>query len=173
VEPVVGVRTFLFNPNGVELSFRGLLMSTYRQILYHIVFSTKHRTPCLTTECRPELFAYTWGILRNKNCHLYRINGVDDHIHILTDLHPTIAIASLIKDIKVSTSTWIKQSGKFPSFRGWQTGYGAFTLAWRDLNDLIDYVKGQEEHHKTVSFIEEFRRLIEEAGLEFDERDME
>ncbi len=73
-------------------------MSTYTQILYQIVFSTKKRERTLTKSNRTELFQYMWGVLKEKNCHLYRINGVEDHLHIVTHLHPTIALASLIKD---------------------------------------------------------------------------
>ena len=76
------------------------LMSTYTQILYQIVFSTKHRKPTLIKQNREELFRFIWGILEKKNCHLYRINGVEDHIHVLTHIHPTVSLSSLIKDKK-------------------------------------------------------------------------
>ena len=73
-------------------------MSTYTQILYQIVFSTFNRDHTLVNPKRSELFKYIWGILRNKNCHLYRINGVADHVHIVTHIHPLIALSSLVKD---------------------------------------------------------------------------
>ncbi len=88
-------------------------MSTYSQIMYQIVFSTKRREPVLTKGKRPELFKYIWGILKNKKCHLYRINGVQDHLHIATHLHPTVALASLVKDIKVASSK-SKKGNCFP-----------------------------------------------------------
>jgi len=84
------------------------------------VFSTKHREKCLSKGNRPELFKYIWGILENKKCHLYRINGVEDHIHIITHLHPTLALASLIKDIKIASSKHIKENRLFPNFSSWQ-----------------------------------------------------
>src|SRR3990172_2836421 len=91
-------------------------MSTYTQILYHIVFSTKDREPCLDADNRPNLFRDIWGIINKHHCHLYRINGVQDHIHILSSLHPTVALADLVKNIKLGSSSWIKESGAFPLF---------------------------------------------------------
>lgn len=75
-------------------------MSTFTQILYHIVFSTKNRERTLSVEKRPDIFKYIWGVIQNKKSHPYWINGVEDHLHIATHIHPTIALAPLIKDIK-------------------------------------------------------------------------
>ncbi|MFD1141529.1 transposase [Larkinella insperata] len=95
----------------------------YWQILYQIVFGTKYRKPT-TNEA---LYRYIWGVLENKNCRLFRINGVGDHVHILCDLHPAVALANLVKDVKAGSSIWMKQSGLFPDFEGWAVGYSAFT----------------------------------------------
>ena len=87
-------------------------MSTFTQIYYHFVFSTKDRLPALRPEKREDLYRYTWGILKNKNYHLYRIGGVEDLVHILTSLHPTVCLADLAKDIKISTSQSLLPFGK-------------------------------------------------------------
>ena len=145
-------------------------MSTYTQILYQIVFSTKKRERTLTKSNRTELFQYMWGVLKEKNCHLYRINGVEDHLHIVTHLHPTIALASLIKDLKLASSAHIRENKLFPNFDGWQVGYSAFTYTIKEKNRLIEYVKNQEEHHKTKTFREELIELLKEHGIEFDEK---
>ena len=100
-------------------------MSSYRQILYHLVFRTKYSYKTLNPIYAKELFAYVSGFVKNKNCVLYRINGVENHLHILCDLHPSIALADFIRDLKTSTSIWLKQSGKFPGFHGWAEGYSA------------------------------------------------
>ena len=142
----------------------------YTQILYHIVFSTKNREKVLIKEKREDLFKYTWGILKNHKCHLYRINGVDDHIHILSNLHPTIALSDLIKDIKVASSIWIKENNIFPKFNGWQKSYGGFTYSFDTKDILINYVKNQEEHHKTITFEEEFISLLNEHGIDYDKK---
>lgn len=94
-------------------------MKTYTQILYQIVFSTKERKPILLKENRRELFKYIYGIVENKKCHVYRIGGVEDHLHIVTHLHPSVALASLVKDIKVSSSIFIKEKELFAGFTGW------------------------------------------------------
>lgn len=145
-------------------------MSTYIQSIYHIVYSTKHRDPCLAGPNRVHLYKYIWGTLNNKKCHLYRIGGVEDHIHILTHLHPTIALSALIKDIKMASNGFIKKQKLFPHFRGWQEGYGAFSCSFDQKNQLIEYVKAQEEHHKKVSFRDEFIALLNENGIDFEEK---
>jgi len=145
-------------------------MSTYTQILYHIVFSTKNRQYNLESERRQDLFRYIWGVIKSKNSHLYRINGVEDHLHILTSLHPSVCLADFVKDIKVSTSKWIKDEKVFTDFTHWQDGYSAFTHSINEKDSLIGYIKGQEIHHKKVLFIDELRQLLKRMGIEFDEK---
>jgi len=145
-------------------------MSTYTQILYQLVFTTKDRKDTLYEEGQEKLFRFIWGILKNKNCHLYRINGTENHLHIVTHVHPMIAPALLIKDIKLATSEFIKAEKLFASFDGWQDGYGAFTYAFSAKDNLIEYVKNQKAHHKMISFSDEYIKLLIEHGIEFDER---
>jgi len=95
---------------------------------------------------------------------------MEDHLHILTDIHPSIALADFIRDIKVSTSIWMKNSGYFPAFEGWSEKYGAFTCSYLDVGDIIEYIKNQQEHHKKKSFIDEYRLLLIESGIAFDEK---
>ncbi|REA57894.1 IS200/IS605 family transposase [Dyadobacter luteus] len=145
-------------------------MNTYTQILYQIVFSTKNRERVLTENNRPQLFKYIYGLLKNKNCHLYRLNGVEDHIHILTGLHPSVSLSSLVKDIKIGTSLYIKENRLFAGFTYWQEGYGAFTYSVRDRDMLIEYVKNQVEHHKKLTFRDEFIAMLNEHQIVFDEK---
>ncbi len=142
----------------------------YRQIFYQIVFGTKHRRPTINNEFEKELYKYIYGIIKNKKCKLYRINGIEDHIHIMSDLHPTICLSDYVKDIKVASSIWMKESGKFPAFEGWQDKYGAFTYSVREKDMIINYIKNQKEHHKKESFYDEFKRLLIENEIEFDEK---
>jgi len=102
---------------------------SYRQIFYQIVFGTKHRLPTIPESHSTELYRYISGVIKNKNCRLYRINGAEDHIHIFSDLHPTICLSDYVKDIKVSSSLWMKSDGNFPKFEAWQEGCGAFTYS--------------------------------------------
>jgi len=145
-------------------------MSTYTQIIYQIVFSTKNRERTLTKSTRDDLYKYIWGLLKNKNCHLYRIGGIEDHIHILTHLHPSVALASIVKDIKMASSQYIKENKLFNNFNGWQDGYGAFTYSIKEKDNLIEYVKNQEQHHSTKSFKEEYLALLKEHQIEFNEK---
>ena len=145
-------------------------MSSYRQHLYHIVFRTKDSLPTIKQDHVNELYAYITGIIKHKNSHLYRINGVENHLHILTDMNPSIAPIDFIKDIKVATSIWMKSSNFFPAFKGWAVGYGSFTCSFKDIDRLIDYIKNQQEHHKKISFEEEFRKLLLEYGITPDDR---
>ena len=145
-------------------------MSTFTQIYYHITFSSKNREPVFDKARRNEMLKYIWGILDNKKCHLYRINAVDDHVHLLTSVHPTVDLASLIRDIKTSSSAWIQRENIFPAFTHWQDGYGAFTKSNADKERVIAYIKGQEEHHKRVSFADELKQLLTEEGVVFDEK---
>jgi len=145
-------------------------MPTYRQILYQIVFGTKYRNNTLKYSHQKEMYKYIWGIFKNKKCFLYKIGGTENHIHLISDLHPSIPLADLIKDIKLATSEWIKEKGIYRNFDGWQDGYGAFTYSIKEKMSLIKYVENQKEHHKKETFEEEFKRLLEEHGIEFDER---
>lgn len=146
------------------------MMSTYTQIIYQIVFATKRRIPALTKPNRAELLMYIAGVLQKKKCHVYAVNGVEDHVHIVCSLHPTVALSDLVKDIKLSTTVLIKEKLLFQNFPGWQDGFGAFTYAREQKERVINYVLNQEEHHRKKTFIEEYKEALTEAGVEFDEK---
>ena len=101
---------------------------------------------------------------------MYRINGVEDHIHIITHLHPSFSLAGLIKDLKISSNGFIKEHKLFPDFQAWQSGYGAFTYHIEAKDNLIEYVKNQEQHHRKVDYVTELKDLLIEHGIEFDEQ---
>jgi len=144
-------------------------MNSYRQIIYHIVFLTKKRTPSIEERYCHDLYRYIGGIIKKRSSIHYEINGVADHIHILSDLHPSIALADLIKEIKVATSSWLKQSGKFPLFDGWQGGYGAFTYSIKEKSTLVRYIQNQKIHHRTESLEAEYTRLLKEHEINYDD----
>lgn len=145
-------------------------MSTYTQILYQIVYSSKNQKRSLLKENRQDLFKYMWGILQNNKCHLYRLNGVEDHLHIITHLHSSVALSNLVKDLKLASTEFIKSNNLFPQFNGWQNGYSAFTYSIDSKNSLVEYVKNQEEHHKNVTFKAELKPLLKEHRIPFDEK---
>ncbi|GEP45125.1 IS200/IS605 family transposase [Brevifollis gellanilyticus] len=142
-------------------------MPTYTDITYHIVFGTKNRIPALDKPRRDDLYRLIWGIAEERDCHVYRIGGVEDHLHLLTSLHPTIALANLVKEIKTASSSWIKGQHVFPAFDYWQEGYGAFALSADARPALIEYIKGQEQHHARESYVQELQRMVRTVGLEW------
>ncbi|HEY2415768.1 MAG TPA: IS200/IS605 family transposase [Pirellulaceae bacterium] len=141
------------------------------RVLIHIVFSTKNREPLLRDKSiRGELHAYTLTILNSLECPSLEINSVADHIHILCVLSRKIALMNLIEGIKTSTSKWIKTKGR--DYRGfhWQRGYGAFSVSESKAPEVKRYIQRQEEHHRRLTYQDEFRALCDKHGLPIDER---
>ena len=95
---------------------------------------------------------------------------MEDHLHIITHLHPSVALSSLVKDIKVASSLYIKEHNLFENFTSWQEGYGAFTYSIKEKDRLIEYVKNQEAHHSIKTFKQEYIELLTEHEIEFDEK---
>ncbi len=108
--------------------------------------------------------------MKNKRCHLYQIGGVEDYLHIINSLHPSISLVSLVKDIKLGSTSFIKEKKIFPYFNGWQDGYGAFTYSLGAKNNLIEYVKNQEAYHYKKTFKDELIELSQEHNVEYDEK---
>lgn len=143
-------------------------MGTYTQILYQIVFSTKYRQKVLLKPHREKIYAYMSGILRNKKCRPYIINGIEDHVHIITHIHPTVNLSSLIKSIKISSHEYIDKNHLVHNFPGWQNGYGAFTYSQEALQNLVRYVENQEVHHHGIVFETEFITMQDEHEIGYD-----
>lgn len=138
-------------------------------VVVHLVFSTKRRRPILNPDTRPRLHAYLANIARNCGCEAYRVGGVADHVHLAIRLSRTCTLAHLVETLKTSSSRWVKSlSAEFSEF-SWQRGYGSFSVGPADLPALCNYIEGQEEHHRTTTFQEEFRRFLRKYGVEFDE----
>jgi putative transposase len=145
-------------------------MSTYTQILYHVVFTTKDRQPVIADSRCDDLYRYLNGVIKNNHSRPVWTIGVKNHAHILLSMHPTAALAELLKDVKVASSIWVKENIVFPNIVGWQDGYGAFTYSLRDEPELIAYLKRQDGHHRKVTFEEEYRKLLLGAGVKLDGR---
>ena len=146
------------------------MVQSLADIVLHIVFSTKERKPWIDAMNEPELHAYICGICRNLNCPVIKINGVEDHIHVLLSLSRNIAISKLIAEIKSNSSRWIKtKDRKFREF-SWQGGYGAFSVSRPQINGAIKYIEKQKEHHKTQIFKEEFLTMLKMGQIQYDEK---
>ncbi|MGA0333603.1 MAG: IS200/IS605 family transposase [Kiritimatiellia bacterium] len=140
------------------------------KILLHIVFSTKDRAPCLTTNLRPALHAYMATLARNQGCECYRANGIEDHVHLAIGLARTITVADLVKELKTESNKWLKNEDKTLSHFSWQKGYGVFSLGASQLPDLLGYIDNQETHHQKVTFKDEYRIFLKKYEIEYDER---
>lgn len=141
------------------------------RLIHHIVFGTKRREPVIPSDRKRELYAYLYGILRNHKCEVIRINGVSDHVHILTDIHPNVAIADLVKDLKQMSSLWMKEHEGFGGFKGWAAGYFAATLGEDGVRQCRDYIINQERHHSSTDYLSELRHITSAHGMMWDERD--
>ncbi|MBN2037210.1 MAG: IS200/IS605 family transposase [Chitinispirillaceae bacterium] len=140
------------------------------QVLIHIVFSTKNRVPLIPTEVDAELYAYLGQICNNHKCPSILINGVANHIHILCGLSRIITIADIVEELKTGTSKWLKTKSPNLAKFSWQNGYGVFSVDWRNASYVKSYIAGQKEHHAKVTFQDEYRRLLHEFNISFDER---
>ena len=139
-------------------------------VIVHLVFSAKDRQPLLGPSIRPALHAYLATVARNAGCECYRVGGVADHVHLAIRFSRTLTIADLVEELKTSSSKWLKtQSPELAAF-SWQRGYGAFSVGPSELDGLRVYIDGQEEHHRTRTFQEEYRALLTKYGIDFDER---
>ena len=128
--------------------------------LMHVV-CTKEMKIVLNQDSKTEMFKYIWGIITNYNCRLYRINGIGNHIHMLIGIHQSVSLMDLMREIKRSSSVWLKDSGKSPNFNGWSREYATFSVSWTKKDRVIEYIRNQEVHHKQVSFDDEFKGLLE------------
>ena len=140
------------------------------QIYIHLVYSTKHRRTWLDPDLRPNVYAYKGRILRNRKCSPILINGVEDHVHLLFRQSKGHTIEALTRDLKSESSKWLKNSRDGFADFAWQGGYAAFSVSPSKLDDARDYIARQEEHHRTMTFQEELRILLDKHGIEYDER---
>ncbi len=138
--------------------------------LIHLVFSTKERRPLLEDTVRQELHNYAGGILKDLDSPAIIMNSVPDHVHILFNLHRTKALADVVMETKRGTSKWIKTKGNQFTLFQWQNGYGAFSISQSAVDDVLAYIRNQAEHHRKVSFQDEFRTFLKRYEIEFDER---
>ena len=140
------------------------------QILVHLIFSTKNREPLLPDDLRDELHAYIGGIVENHKGTLLKAGSVADHVHLLIAHPRTCSPSELLQEIKTGSSKWLKTKSQLLTHFQWQGGYGIFSISPSHRPALERYIAGQAEHHRAVTFQEEYRRLLEKYGIEYDER---
>lgn len=140
---------------------------SYISNLIHAVFVAKYRQPTLTPQYVPELSSVIAAKIQELGCKTIIVDGVENHLHLVYELHSTVALSNLMRIVKSSSSYWAHNSLKFPLFGGWESEYGAFSFARKDLYKVYEYVCRQREHHAGVGLEDEFKRLVMKAGLTF------
>jgi REP element-mobilizing transposase RayT len=146
------------------------MASTFSNLLYHVVFSTKRREPLIRPNLQKDLYAYLGGIIRGERGTMLAIGGMSDHVHIVMRLRPDHSLADMVKTFKAKSSKWVNQQRRIPGRFSWQTGYGAFTVSKSQLPKVLQYVKNQQQHHRGRSFKEELIELLRKHEIEYDER---
>ncbi|HZE56962.1 MAG TPA: IS200/IS605 family transposase [Chthoniobacterales bacterium] len=146
------------------------MSSSYCNLLFHIVFSTKDREPWMIPSIRPRIHEYLGGAIRGEGGIALIVNGTADHVHLLAKLRQDKAISKLIGEVKANSSGWISRTFKEAAEFAWQEGYGAFTVSESQVPKVRRYIERQEERHRSISFLEEFKVILQAHDLPFDER---
>lgn len=146
------------------------MANTYTQIHIQTVFAVQNRQSLIKKDWEDELYKYLTGIIQNHNHKVLQINGMPDHIHILFGMRPTQSISDLLKQVKHDSSVWINDKSFADKKFSWQSGYGAFSYSKRDVPNVIKYIKNQDDHHKSISFTDEYLKLLKEFEIDYDDR---
>ena len=142
---------------------------SYTQTFYHIVLRTHRSIPAIVEDCERELYSYMLGFIYNKDGHLYRIGGMPDHVHLFVSLPATLSMSKFVQELKIVTSKWLKANPHFPLFDRWSKEYAGFSYNLRDKNMIVGYIAKQKEHHRRVTFAEEYRQFLIENAVDIKE----
>ena len=146
------------------------MANTYTQIHLQLIFGVKYREALIHPNWETELHKYISEIIMNRRHKLLCINGVEDHLHVLIGYRPSDPLPDLMEEIKADSSKWINKRGFIKYKFHWQGGYGAFSYSKSDLMNVINYIKNQKEHHRKISFVEEYNKFLQRFEVDFDER---
>jgi putative transposase len=159
-----------FRPKLALIHKPNLMANTYTQIHIHAVFAVQNRDAVISSKWKEELYRYITGVIQARDHKLLAIGGMPDHIHILIGFRPKQSLSELMQDIKGSSSKWIKEKQLIRCRFSWQEGYSAFSYSRSDLQNVIRYIQNQREHHRKVTFMEEYVALLKEFEVEYDLR---
>ncbi len=146
------------------------MANSYTQVHIQFVFAVKYRAALIGNEWKERLYQYMTGIFQENNHKMLQINGMADHIHIFIGMRPHQSMSSLIQNVKTETSKWIKAKSLSSHPFAWQEGYGAFSYAKSQVDDVIRYIQNQEIHHRKEIFLDEYRKFLNAFEVEWDER---
>ena len=143
------------------------MANTYKKVYLHIIFAVKGREALISKSWREIFFRYISGIIKNKGHFSLAVNGHHDHVHMLIDYNMNELVPDLVREIKKSSSKYVKENKLSPFHFEWQAGYGAFSVGWQELPVVSQYIKNQEEHHKSRSFKDEYLSLLNQFEIEY------
>lgn len=146
------------------------MAGTFTNLLYHLIFSTKHRLPSIVADLQPNLYEYMGGILRGEDGILLEIGGMADHVHLFVKFKPAKSVSEMLKIVKSKSSKWVNEE-QSPSRRfSWQEGYAAFSVSESQAASVRRYIRNQKAHHARQSYQDEFRAMLDRHGVAYDER---
>ena len=143
---------------------------TFANLLTHVIFSTKDRQPLISKDFKPDLLAYLGGIVRELQGEAMTVNAMPDHVHMLLWLPPSLAVAEALRIVKTNSSRWVHHTRGHRRGFAWQAGYAAFSVSQSNAASVAEYIREQEEHHRRLSFQEEFVSFLKKNGVDYDER---
>lgn len=145
------------------------MADTYSQIYLHIVFTVKKREYLIDPKWESELYKYITGIVQNKGQKMIAINGMPDHVHLFIGMKPSCCLSDLVREIKKATTEFLRNKKYVPEKFQWQNGYGVFSYGHASVAHVSNYIFNQKEHHKKITFREEYYKLLQLFNIEFNE----
>lgn len=145
-----------------------IMSNTYSNLLFHVVFSTKERVGLLSKELCVRLYPYLSSIAEKNDFKIIKIGGVKDHVHLLMTITPELSVSKAVQLLKGNSSKWLHENFADMNIFSWQNGYGVFTVSKSQISIVENYINNQEEHHKKLSFQEEYIELLKRNNIDFD-----
>jgi len=146
------------------------MANSYTQIHLQVIFAVKKRTGLIQKEWKDELYKYITGIVQAHEHKLLAINGMPDHLHVFFGMRPIQSLSDLMQNIKQDSSKWVNQKKFIKEKFEWQEGYGAFSYSKSQVSRVISYIQNQEAHHRKITFLDEYKKFLENFGVDYDER---
>ena len=147
-------------------------MSTYTQIQIQAVFAVKYRETVIDKNWKERLYRYIISIIQESGHKVLAIGGIEDHVHIFFGFRPKQSLSSLMLEVKRDSSKWINQNGFVTGRFEWQSGYGAFSYSKSQIHNVVRYINNQEKHHAKRSFLEEYKKILDDLNIQYNEKYM-
>ena len=138
------------------------------KLYVHIIFHVKNNQILIRSEEEKELYAYIGGIIKQNDSYPIKINGMENHIHVLSTLSKNLSLAKLVEEIKKNSSRWIKTKNHYYEHFAWQGGYAGFSVSQSKVATVANYIEQQKEHHQNFSFKDEYLKFLQEYAVNFD-----